>query len=542
MARYHALVAQTRPILAEPDSATRRRAEAFLSSPLRRWRPWVAPSGASPQREALNAARTHRVRSFRGGNRSGKTVLGAYETSMRFGGWHPHARHRPPVTIWVSALDWEWGIGQVIWPVLKPMIPWERVRAVKWQQKKEPEIPSSIVGLDGSRIIFKSSEAGARKYQGSKIHFIWLDEEHPADVVEECRARLLDAGGELLVTLTPLRREKWVLDLEREPGTATIRASMRDAAAAGLLDAGAVQRFLASLPERQRRVREGGDFAPLEGLVYPEFDRGVHVLRPVGDKLVNASGETVYPWPLPASWPRMGSIDWGVSMPTAIPLAALDDSGKTAVIERCYYCTNVRPSRWADIALSEFPPLAAPLIADHDRAEREEFRAKGVSTTPARKDVVGGIEAVARFLVRQPGTGRPRLYLVVDDDRPGHPIVGRTDCHWAAWEFEGYSYPKSTTANAGRDLPLKKDDHAMDAIRYLVRQLDHRWGGLSLPGPATSGAGERAVEEVERAMSGSLARARAARLSRLRDGDYEEDRGDEDDGEPPARRRRGLMR
>src|SRR5438128_1547654 len=42
---------------------------------------------------------------------------------------------------------------------------------------------------------FKSYDQGRKKFQGTSKHVIWLDEEPPADVYDECLIRLMTVNG-----------------------------------------------------------------------------------------------------------------------------------------------------------------------------------------------------------------------------------------------------------------------------------------------------------------------------------------------------------
>lgn len=471
--------------------------EAYLASPLARYRPWVDPrTGRSPQREFHAAAGTHRGRTFRGGNQSGKTTALVVDHILQLLGWHPFFPFRPPIWSWLSALDWEFGVGQILWPKFREWCPSSEIRSVVWYRRGEPSIPQTIICRNGSRLDFKSAEAGRTKYQGAPLHSVGADEEHPADVVEESRARLLKYGGFFSTSLTPVRRERWVLDFEKEAGTHVTRASTRGAAAAGILNQVAVDSYLDTLPDRQRSVRGEGEFAKLEGLVYQNFSRETHVLRPGGPgraQLLDPEGRPVASWPIPAHWPRYASIDFGYANATAVNVAALDPARDALIVYRTYYMPGVRISRWAKILGGEgekpgaLPRLAKDMIADHDASERAELAGEGIPTAAAQKDIVQGIEAVERWLEprREGAHLRPRLEFVLEDDAPPrHPELGRCDCHYLVWELEGYRYPqgaKRPDAPAPRDLPIKKDDHACDSLRYLVFDLDK--GGRGAPEP-----------------------------------------------------------
>ena len=82
---------------------SRQQLERYLASPLAAFRPWEL-KGFSPQRAFVRAAADHRVRVFRGGNRSGKTTVGGFDVALHLCGWHPYTRFEGPVHWWASAV------------------------------------------------------------------------------------------------------------------------------------------------------------------------------------------------------------------------------------------------------------------------------------------------------------------------------------------------------------------------------------------------------------------------------------------------------
>lgn len=52
---------------------------------------------------------------------------------------------------------------------------------------------------------FKSFDQGRRKFQGTAKHVVWLDEEPPEDVYDECLLRLMTTKGIMIGTFTPLQ-------------------------------------------------------------------------------------------------------------------------------------------------------------------------------------------------------------------------------------------------------------------------------------------------------------------------------------------------
>jgi phage terminase large subunit-like protein len=463
---------------------------AFLASPLGRFSSWRTPAGRSPQAEFFRAAKDHQVRIFRSGNQVGKTTSGAVDVLLSCLGWHPWSKFRPPVRWWASGLDWEFGIGQVIWPTMRELIPWSQVRSVTYMRQREPQLPLHIVFGNGSEITFKSADSGRRKFQGAPLHGVWLDEEHPAEIAEEARTRLIRHQGYLTCTLTPIMRLRWIQDLERHPSSAVFRASMLEAAEAGLLDLKAVRDFEESLPERQRRVRIHGDFVSLEGMVYPGLGRDKHIARPRGETELVIGEKAIAPWPLPTTWDRWASIDWGMVNPTAVVIACEDPFQHRLIVEKVYYSSGIRAAEWARLLETRLPKLRVPLISDHDAQARAECEAQGLPTSTAMKDVDAGLEAVERSLGKPCEDGLPSL-VFVEDATQNDRFLGRADCSKLLWELEGYHYPQVRDGRPDPiDRPVKKDDHACDALRYLVISWERALGGSPLPPRAAEEWGE----------------------------------------------------
>ena len=464
---------------------SRQQLERYLASPLAAFRPWEL-KGFSPQRAFVKAAADHRVRVFRGGNRSGKTTVGGFDVALHLCGWHPFTRFEGPVHWWASAVSFRDGIGSVLWPALKQFLPKQEVRSVNWAWRSEPETPTSLVMKNGSTCSFKSVEQTRVKYQGTKLHGIWIDEEHPPDIVEECRARLLDYAGYLNVTLTPVRRERWVVRLEKEADTFSIQASTIDAARAGTIDLDATLDFAANLPERQRRVRIEGDHVALQGAVWPEFTRETHEARPRAGRLILGEHD-LCPWPAPPAWRRWAAVDFGYNNPTAIVLAVEDPFYARLYVYRVYYSAGVRASEWGWRMRAELPELAAPPWADHDSFARAEFEAEGVPTLAALKsNVNAGLESVSRALLPR-RDGLPGLVFVSDPEAVD-PFFGLIDTKVLQEEIDDYHYKahKEGTPDP-KDEPVKENDHACDALRYLVTGWELARGGPPSP-PVTEKA------------------------------------------------------
>ena len=119
-------------------------------------------------------------------------------------------------------------------------------------------------------------------------------------------------------------------------------------------------------------------------------------------------------------------------------------------------------------------PLPRAIICDHDAEDRATLeRHLGLTTIPAYKNVSAGIQAVAsRFRVA--GDGKPRILIVRDSLVQRDPDLAegkQPTC--LEEEPESYVWDIRQGMKHG-EQPVKESDHALDALRYLVANLDLR--------------------------------------------------------------------
>jgi PBSX family phage terminase large subunit len=202
-----------------------------------------------------------------------------------------------------------------------------------------------------------------------------------------------------------------------------------------------------------------GKWVGYEGLVYPAFNPLVHIVRP---------------FPIPKSWRRVRSIDFGTANPFVCAWWAEDPRDGSWYCYREIYMTGRRATDHAQhinqLSRGERVDLT---VADHDLGDRLDLEEAGIPTVAARKDVREGIQAVAaRLGTPSDPSDAPGLYwfddaLVEEDPRllqEGRPMR-TTD------EFGVYKWAKGAH-ETDRDEPLKKHDHGMDQVRYFVMEVD----------------------------------------------------------------------
>lgn len=195
------------------------------------------------------------------------------------------------------------------------------------------------------------------------------------------------------------------------------------------------QAYLAKLGNltgfRRDRLLDGV-WRAAEGVVYPAFNRDTHV------KKADC-----------AKWATILALDLGTRNPTAI--LTIRHAGDRIHVEREHYERGMSSDAITDAAVTTYAgsgathivvdPSAAGLIAS--------LTQRGIHARKADNDVKVGISRVTSVLAD----------LTVDPS-----CVNLID------EFESYRYPSGGTRDSN-DVPLKENDHALDALRYGVMDL-----------------------------------------------------------------------
>lgn len=210
---------------------------------------------------------------------------------------------------------------------------------------------------------------------------------------------------------------------------------------------------------RRARLRDG-KWVAAEGMIFEEFDRGLHV---------------VDPFVVPQDWPRWWSVDFGFTHPMVIQRWAEDPDGRLFLYSEIYRTQRTVDQHAAEVLSEVAPsgrwkePKPEAIICDHDAEGRVVFaREVGLPTVAANKAVRDGIQAVQRRL-RAAGDGRPRLFILrgackrrdqrqIDAGKPASTEE----------EIPGYVWKDHAT----REEPVKESDDGCDALRYLVANRD----------------------------------------------------------------------
>ena len=168
--------------------------------------------------EFFAAGATYQERCFMAANRVGKTIVGAYETTVHLTGeyppWWKGRRFDQPVAWWAAGDTGETTRDIVQFELMGPiehpglgMIPQGNIIVATRRAGVTGAIDQVVVRHKSggeSTLGFKSYDQGRKKFQGTKKHGIWMDEEPPEDVYDECMLRLMTTSGLMICTFTPL--------------------------------------------------------------------------------------------------------------------------------------------------------------------------------------------------------------------------------------------------------------------------------------------------------------------------------------------------
>jgi PBSX family phage terminase large subunit len=208
---------------------------------------------------------------------------------------------------------------------------------------------------------------------------------------------------------------------------------------------------------RYKRLRLGL-WAAAEGMVYDNYDPAIHLI----DR-----------FDIPKQWPRYRVIDFGYTNPFACQWWAEDGDGRLYLYRELYGTQRIVDDWAVDInELSEGEEITLS-IADHDAEDRATLHRCGIWTVAAIKDVSPGIQAVQKRL-RKAGDNKPRLYFFRDSLIKRDPLLveKRHPCSTVE-EFESYVWEEGKDGKPNKEQPVKKYDHGMDAMRYMVYCKDH---------------------------------------------------------------------
>ena len=187
-----------------------------------------------------------------------------------------------------------------------------------------------------------------------------------------------------------------------------------------------------------------GEFRKMSGLIYKDFRREDHMVR-----IPNIQG-----------WTRGRSIDFGYGHKTCCLWFAINSDGSEIYVYDGFYEGGMGLDQVAEaVKIKDGQKAMTTAVGDSAQPLNiAELSIRGVHFNPVIKgpdSVKSGIQQVASLLKVRKDTGKPT-------------IMFNKDLEFIANEFERYRWMENKTQGIIKEVPLKYEDDAMDALRYFV--------------------------------------------------------------------------
>lgn len=306
----------------------------------------------------------------------------------------------------------------------------------------------------GIKIEFKTGEH-PNKLVGPGLNGLWLDEAariKPAAWRDNLRPTLSNREGWALFSTTPMGRnwffdDVWVRTALGEPEERNV---LYDGFHWGTIDNTSVPVLVAEAEAARLEMSDAlwrrnyaADFDAFDGKIYAEF----------------MNNEThVYDGEDPEFVKIVGGKDWGFGNPGCLLIAGIDADGDIWVTEEHYHAEKILTpvegvTSWIDIMKRERDEYGLETIYGDpaDPGKIQTCRQHGLTMRAANNAVLEGIDAVATALapVTRNGQRTARLHI-------------HRSCANLRRELSSYQWASDL------QKPVKKNDHSVDALRYLI--------------------------------------------------------------------------
>lgn len=332
------------------------------------------------QREFFELGATLRERLLMAGNQVGKSESGAFEVACHLTGnypeWWKGRRWDRPVRFWLAAetsqlardisqkklcgepgVDVEFGTGMIPkeFFVDKPSL----ARGIT-DAYDSIQVRHKSGGISVGR--FKSYEQGRTKFQGETLDGIWLDEEPDIQIYSEALTRVTATKGMVFMTFTPLKGMSEVVTRflsQPSPDRGVTTMTIADAEHIPVEER---ERIIAGWPAHEREAREKGIPMLGSGRIFQ-----------IPESAISEDAKQV-----PAHWPRLWGIDFGIGHPFGAALLAWDRDADCLHVLHAFRMKDARPIDHAK-AMKPFG-LDIPVAWPRDGTNREAGSGAPVST------------------------------------------------------------------------------------------------------------------------------------------------------------------
>lgn len=321
-------------------------------------------------------------------------------------------------------------------------------------------------------------EQDVKEFESANLGFVLLDEPPPEPIYKACVSRLR-RGGIMSIVCTPLTGSAWLYDEFAAKSPAELKAEYKSVTVAnvedackvhgvrGFLDHMQILKMIAQYDPEDKQARIWGKFQHLTGLVFKNWNREVHMLRPFQ---INKRDFVV-----------IDALDTHPRNPDAYLQVAIDRNGDYYAIKEIYKNMNddelAIHIKEAREGLRIVKSLIEPAAMNEDQhitnpTENSLFKRlvkKGLTTFVAgskrRADAVRAIRDALNYqmklgLVKKP----PKLYVFENCTE----LIKEIE-HWQWEEWTG----KTAEKKSPKESPQDKNDHLIEDLgRIMLEEIE----------------------------------------------------------------------
>lgn len=378
------------------------------------------------QSQATIAKDKHRFRVLLCGRRFGKTTLAIEE--IKGVALYQESRIAYIAPTYQQARDIAW---QMLIKELNPII----------NKANESRLELEVKNLKGTTSIIQlRGWESIETLRGQKFNFIVIDEVammrnfqiHWEEVI---RPTLTDTKGQAMFISTPKGFNHFYDLYNKEASDQDYKSFHFTSYDNPYLPEEELEKARTEMTEDRFAQEYLADFRKTEGLVYKEFNRAIHLYDTLPDIFISE---------------RLLGIDFGYTNPTAQVLILKDNNGNYYA-ESEWYQSQQTNDQITETAQSFKPNKVYP---DPEAPEKiVELRRNSLNCMEVLKgkdSIKNGINKI-RELLKQ---GRLKI---------------NRQCKNLIWEFETYTYPEKRPDNPNPEIPIKENDHCLDALRYVLQ-------------------------------------------------------------------------
>lgn len=421
---------------------------------------------------------------FFGGNQSGKTTAGlvnnliqACDIEVLPPHYRPYKKFFGPFKCRIFTPDTDTMVG--VQQKIRELAPKSQLIGDNFDDAYN-KLERVLRFKNGSYFEFKTYGMELEKLGTVTLHRIHYDEEPPFKYFKEGLPRLMRLGGDIVMTMTPQWGMSWAYtEIWRKSGgednnyqqhrfinpqeeMGCIVVDMDDNP---YLSEENKRRTLKMYDQSELKARKSGRFVHFAGLIYSEFNELDHVLYRIDDKPFAQNKFEITSSITGVVKRRNVNIFVGIDpglVTCAVEWCAVDEEGNIVVFEELYLhdfiiaevCEQIKKVN----AFHEIEPdyyVIDPKAADRNKqtGKRDQlvFQEHGIHAFPGDNTVEAGIQLVKQYLRE-------------------NKLSVSAHCKGLIQEFKMYRWKEAHSRNEEdqKPIPIKKDDHALDALRYLI--------------------------------------------------------------------------